>query len=338
MPVALAQQAFYTVKTHFMSGSCRQGEAALALATPLQTHIRSRLRERLSVGMDIGDRINEAEIAAELGISRTPVREVLTAMVAEGALTYEPRRGFRVLRLEQPNDTEDDDRPDPLDDRVMRDMALGALSAVMSENALMERYGVSHGTLQSTLRRLMRDHLVTPALGRGWVFTEVGPTAMRNSYRFRQIVEPASILADGYAVDVAAMESLDAEHADALAAGLDAAPRWWLFDLDARFHELVARGAGTPYLVDVSEWQNNIRRISEYISFIRLDRIRASMEEHRGIMAALLKSEWHYAAALMRVHLQVSADETFLHLGGDLEQVRGGRAVLNEEGKHAAAS
>ncbi len=309
----------------------------MALATPLQAHIRNWLRERLSVGTDIGDRLNEAEIAAELGLSRTPVREVLTAMVAEGALTYEPRRGFRILRLMPSNDTEREDLPDLLDERVMRDMALGALTSVISENALMERYSVSHGTLQSTLRRLMRDHLVAPALGRGWVFTEVGPAALRDSYRFRQIVEPASILADGYVVDVAAMRGLDAEHAAALA-DLDAVPRRWLFDLDARFHELVARGAGTRYLVDASEWQNNIRRISEYIGYIRLERISASMEEHRGIMAALLKSQWHYAAALMRVHLQTSADETFLHLERDLDSVRDGRVTLNEEGQDVAAS
>ncbi len=308
----------------------------MALATPLQAHIRSRLRERLSIGADVGDRINEAEIAAELGISRTPVREVLTALVAEGALTYEPRRGFRILRLMPSNDKEEDDPPDQLDERVMRDMALGALTSVMSENALMERYGVSHGTLQSTLRRLMRDHLVTPALGRGWVFTEVGPAAMRNSYRFRQIVEPATILADGYVVDINALESLDAEHVDAIAS-IDTAPRWWLFDLDARFHELVARGAGTPYLVDCSEWQNNVRRVCEYISFIRLDRIRLSMEEHRGIIAALLKHEWHYAAALMRVHLQISADETFQHLDRDLEQVGRSGTTQNEESDHGAA-
>ena len=30
---------------------------------------------------------------------------------------------------------------------------------------------------------------------------DVGPAALRHSYRFRQIVEPASILADGYAVE-----------------------------------------------------------------------------------------------------------------------------------------
>jgi DNA-binding GntR family transcriptional regulator len=340
MRVAACRQAFHFLKTHLVedrSASRAEGEANLALATPLQTHIRNRLRERFSVGTDVGDRINEAEIAAELGISRTPVREVLTAMVAEGVLTYEPRRGFRILSLTAPVDTEGDDTPDLLDERVMRDMALGALTSVMSESALMERYGASHGPLQSTLRRLMRDRLVAPALGRGWVFTEVDPAALRHSYRFRQIVEPASILAEGYVVDVAAMESLDAEHADALA-GLDAVPRRRLFDLDARFHELVARGAGIRYLVDVSEWQNNIRRISEYIGFIRLERIRASMEEHRGIMAALLKSEWHYAAALMRVHLQISADETFQHLEQDLDRVRDGRVTLNEDGEHAAAS
>ncbi len=43
-----------------------------------------------------GDRINEVHLAAQLGVSRTPLREALSRLVAEGALRNVPRRGFFV--------------------------------------------------------------------------------------------------------------------------------------------------------------------------------------------------------------------------------------------------
>ena len=46
-----------------------------------------------------GDRINEVHLAARLGVSRTPLREALNRLAAEGALTSTPGHGFRVRPL-----------------------------------------------------------------------------------------------------------------------------------------------------------------------------------------------------------------------------------------------
>jgi len=46
-----------------------------------------------------GSRINEVHLADELGVSRTPLREGLGRLVAEGVVTTEPRRGFFVAPL-----------------------------------------------------------------------------------------------------------------------------------------------------------------------------------------------------------------------------------------------
>ena len=43
-----------------------------------------------------GDRVNEAEIARQLRISRTPVREAFARLIKDGILTYSPRRGVFV--------------------------------------------------------------------------------------------------------------------------------------------------------------------------------------------------------------------------------------------------
>lgn len=42
----------------------------------------------------IGTRINEVHLASELGVSRTPLREALSALANEGLLEARPNRGF----------------------------------------------------------------------------------------------------------------------------------------------------------------------------------------------------------------------------------------------------
>lgn len=46
-----------------------------------------------------GERINEVHLAAQLGVSRTPLREALASLAAEGALLQQPRKGFFVRPL-----------------------------------------------------------------------------------------------------------------------------------------------------------------------------------------------------------------------------------------------
>ncbi len=46
-----------------------------------------------------GERINEGEIARQLGVSRTPLREALNRLNTEGMLTFSPGRGFYCREL-----------------------------------------------------------------------------------------------------------------------------------------------------------------------------------------------------------------------------------------------
>ncbi|MEK9723053.1 MAG: GntR family transcriptional regulator [Rhodospirillaceae bacterium] len=48
-----------------------------------------------------GDRIREAEVAAWLGVSRTPVREAFRRLQSDGLLVFEPWRGVIVAELDQ---------------------------------------------------------------------------------------------------------------------------------------------------------------------------------------------------------------------------------------------
>ncbi|MER7542529.1 GntR family transcriptional regulator [Actinomadura sp.] len=72
----------------------------LADPTPLSDSTAELLREKILNGdFAPGQRLNEAAMARQLGISRGPVREALAQLRAEGLVYDEPRRGSFVAAL-----------------------------------------------------------------------------------------------------------------------------------------------------------------------------------------------------------------------------------------------
>lgn len=67
---------------------------------PLRHAVLAEIRRRITEGVYAqGERLFEDQIAAELEVSRNPVREALQALAAEGFVELEPRRGARVARV-----------------------------------------------------------------------------------------------------------------------------------------------------------------------------------------------------------------------------------------------
>ncbi len=64
---------------------------------PRAIRVADTLRDMMLDGaLGDGEKINEARLAGEFGVSRTPLRAALHALAAEGLLDYAPNRGFTV--------------------------------------------------------------------------------------------------------------------------------------------------------------------------------------------------------------------------------------------------
>ena len=67
---------------------------------PLYEDVAERLRARIfERAIEPGAWIDEQTLAAEYGISRTPLREALKVLAAEGLVTMKPRRGAYVAEM-----------------------------------------------------------------------------------------------------------------------------------------------------------------------------------------------------------------------------------------------
>lgn len=76
--------------------------AAPLAATALYEQVADHLRQRiLAREMEPGSWIDELKLCAELGISRTPMREALKVLAAEGLVTMKLRRGAYVTEMSE---------------------------------------------------------------------------------------------------------------------------------------------------------------------------------------------------------------------------------------------
>jgi DNA-binding GntR family transcriptional regulator len=66
----------------------------------LREQVRDELLNRMRTGaVRPGEGINEVQLAAEIGVSRTPLREALIALETEGQIESESGKGFRFVTM-----------------------------------------------------------------------------------------------------------------------------------------------------------------------------------------------------------------------------------------------
>ena len=68
---------------------------------PLRDEVCRQILDRIHRGdLPPGSRVRDGDLASQLGVSRTPIREALLHLAQEGVLDAAMGRGFRVRRLD----------------------------------------------------------------------------------------------------------------------------------------------------------------------------------------------------------------------------------------------
>jgi DNA-binding GntR family transcriptional regulator len=197
------------------------------------------LKRRLLLGeFPFGHRLGEERLAALLGVSRTPVREALARLHAEGHVQRHPEGGFEP--------------------------------AFPDMDRIGELYEVRKALELTAVRRTLDDGTGATAHDR---------SALLDLRR-----------------DWVALEDDPAEHAD---------PEFVLVDED--FHIRLALASGNTALAEMLSSVNERIRVVRVHDFLTEERIRATVEEHLGILDGLLDGAVEQTVARLEAHIDESA-------------------------------
>jgi DNA-binding GntR family transcriptional regulator len=282
------------------------------LASQILFHARQK-------GLKKGDRLKEEDLAAQFGVSRSPIRAALGLLATNGVVVTGAGPGH-VLAQDSAR-VDPDCFPEPQDDVAMICNAVidgyfaGTLSGRVTESEILRRTGTSRALVAEAMTRLAAEGILTRADGYGWRLRDIlrSRAANTDSFRLRIILEPAAILEPGFVLDRPRL--IDAR--DRHLAFLDAPDRpidsRHLYDLNGSFHDTVVNCSNNPFLIDAVNRLHHLRKLLEYRAYSKRDRVIQACHEHVAVMDALLRDARDEAADLLRAHLRagLEADAAF---------------------------
>lgn len=285
-------------------------------STPAPQPLHLALADRISQliheqGIAAGTRLNENQLAEQLGVSRTPVRAALEHLQGRGFVARQRNRGVELVALPpKPRTkapTQQDD--DALLLKIARARQRGQLSDDVSETVLMERFALSRPALRQALERLAELGVVERKLGYGWRFVNDAwdAGARHESYRFRMTVEPAAMREPGFALAPEWLATMRQKHEAILTGRWTESSSIAFFEMNAAFHEGIAAGSGNRYFVMAIQRQNRLRRLSNYDWKHGRERVEVNCREHLEMLARLEAGDNELAALLMHRHLDVAS-------------------------------
>lgn len=281
------------------------------MATALALQIAKAITNAIVAG-DIaeGEHMSAQKLADRFSVSRSPVREALQLLAAEGYAVQEPHKGFfarlrpvsgaaanatRELPFEAPNTYQ----------RMADDWLSDRLPAEVTEQMLKERYGLTKAQLSDILMRAAREGWAEPKPGYGWNLLPVAktPEAFEQAYRFRMVIEPAALLEPTFHLDRKVLDELKRQQSKMLETDIEKLPGERLMERGATFHEELIKLSGNPFFHQALVRVNRMRRLMEYRSRVDRRRLYGQCSQHLEIIELLAKGDILAASYAMRKHL-----------------------------------
>jgi DNA-binding GntR family transcriptional regulator len=281
----------------------------------LQSQLAAHILHRINAySMPVGARLSERSLAEALRVSRSPVRTALRQLADQSLIDPHPEGGFvvgqRALQVkpaEVPSESPDEEAYL----RIAQERLDGLLPNRVSENELMRRYDVTRNQLGDILRRISTEGWMERLPGHGWAFTEAmtSSAAYAQAYRYRILVEPASILEPDFNVDEVRLRLCREEQQAMVNGEVDTVSPAQIFDANTRLHETIASCAGNTFIVDSLRRINRIRRLMEYRKAVDRQQALRRCQEHLVLIDLLLEHKFEQAAEMMKTHLGAASRE-----------------------------
>ena len=281
--------------------------------SPLQIELATRIHDDIQSGdLPSGMHLTEECLSARFEVSRTPVRAALGLLAKHKLVERGAQAGFVVCKgaaeRRLPPIAKSGTTTGELYRALVDARARKLLPEAVTERELLSRFPVSRSVLLKTLAYMTSGGLIEKRRGHGWRFLPSleTPEGIKESYCFRLVVEPNGLLQPTFHPDKDALQRSRAAHEQFLRLPAARQSASEFRELNAAFHEMLARFSGNRFFLQVVQQQNQLRRLEEDADFFRHPRLRESCGEHLDILAAIEVGDVEWAAALMRRHLTVA--------------------------------
>lgn len=266
-------------------------------------------------GFRAGDRLAEQQVASLCNVSRTPVRAALGLLANRGVVRWEKASGYTLV-IDPANTVEAAaDLPSAEEDRlaesILRDRAARRLADTVTASGLSRRYSIDKRTVLKSLRILESQNWIEKAPGQSWLFRAAheGPEALAESYDYRLLLEPATMIAPGFRLDEAQATTLRLAMQAQLASPESSFDVREFHRLDLDFHGMIARGSSNRFVGEALTDHLKLRRVPGALHGVNVFRLKQSTREHLAILDQLEARQFEAAADLMRLHLRLSRSQ-----------------------------
>lgn len=291
--------------------SVRKGRAARTRPSRLHEETAARIVSLLKEErFTIGQHLVADDLCRRFGISRTPIHGALRLLEARGLVENRPHRGFVLSRpldaeLEVEPAVEREDEDARLFIAIADARIAGQLPDECTQQELVRRFGVHVAVVVRVLRELAKLGLAERKAGNGWRFLPSIDSARAEveSYQFRMTLEPVILLQPGFALDGEWAKRMRLHHESFLHRPWRDTLAVEFYEMNAEFHEGLARASGNRHMLGAIQQQNQLRRFLNYHWQHPVERVRESVLQHLAILTALESDDRDLAAVLMRRHL-----------------------------------
>jgi DNA-binding GntR family transcriptional regulator len=278
--------------------------------TPLVTQLASQIVEHIqSEGLKAGERLSERKLADLFRVSRSPVKGALRLLEDAGIVQPSERRrlviakpgGAPPLALEAATSQNDEQ----VYLQIADDRLTGKLPERITENEMLRRYDLTRARLARILRRINNEGWIERLPGHGWAFLPVLTSlqAYEDSYRFRLLIEPASILEPRFTLNKSALERCRDQQKWLVDGGIWQVSDAKLFELNSGVHEAIIECCQNSFFIDALKRIDRLRRLIEYRQTLDRDSAIGRCREHIDLLDLLLADKRVEASEFMRRHL-----------------------------------
>ena len=280
--------------------------------TPLQQRVAREIVALIRRdNRPIGHHLSKMNLAREIGTSHNPVEAALAYLARTGIAGHERDRGYFLARSAQQLAATAKKLAPAGDDPLYRGIIDFRLSRrlpdTITEMDLIRTFGSTRNAVRKTLARIQQEGWIERRAGHGWEFLPLidSVEAYDENYELRRIIEPAGVLSKNFAFVATEMEELKRQQRFMAEGGhREMTPAEWV-DLNARFHETLARWSGNRFMLQTLKRVNQLRKVVEYRVTASDPALRARQTaEHLRILDAIENGGRKVAAKLLERHLE----------------------------------